>query len=87
MQPTPTASYSLTLRIKLSSRAGSLGELTMAIGRAGGDIETVKLHLKALKQSKLEDALELYRLLGTRSLKLTKKHPQITQMTQILKSV
>ncbi len=35
MQPTPTASYSLTLRVKLSSRAGSLGELTMTIGRAG----------------------------------------------------
>lgn len=51
---------------------------------ARGDIETVKLHLKAIKQSKLEDALELYRLLGKRSLNLTQKHPQITQ---ILKSV
>lgn len=36
MQPMPTASYSLTLRVRLSSRAGSLGELTTAIGRAGG---------------------------------------------------
>ena len=47
-----------------------------------GDLETVKRHLAALKE--LKDALELYRLLGKRSLKLTKKHPQITQ---ILKSV
>ena len=49
---------------------------------ARGDVETVKRHLAALKDN--EDALELYRLLGKRSLKLTKKHPQITQ---ILKSV
>ena len=51
---------------------------------ARGDLETVKLHLAALKRSKLKDALELYRLLGQRSQKLTKNHPQITQ---ILKSV
>src|SRR6476620_10792349 len=43
MQPTPTASYSLTLRVKLSSRAGTLGELTMAIGRAGGDIGAIDI--------------------------------------------
>src|SRR5688500_14109575 len=43
MQPTPTASYSLTLRVRLSSRAGSLGELTMAIGRAGGDIGAIDI--------------------------------------------
>ena len=49
---------------------------------ARGDLETVKRHLAALND--LKDALELYRLLGKRSLKLTKKHPQITQ---ILKSV
>jgi len=49
-----------------------------------GDLETVKRHLAALKKSELADALELYKLLGTRSLKLTKAHPQITQ---ILKSV
>ena len=47
-----------------------------------GDLETVKRHLAALKRN--PDALELYRLLGKRSLKLTKEHPQITQ---ILKSV
>jgi malate dehydrogenase (oxaloacetate-decarboxylating) len=43
MQPTPSASYSLTLRVRLSSRAGSLGELTMAIGRAGGDIGAIDI--------------------------------------------
>ena len=45
---------------------------------ARGDLETVKRHLKALKINK--DALDLYRLLGKRSLKLSKRHPQITQM-------
>ena len=49
-----------------------------------GDVETVKRHLTALKSKELIDALELYRLLGQRSLKLTQKHPQITR---ILKSV
>jgi predicted short-subunit dehydrogenase-like oxidoreductase (DUF2520 family) len=49
-----------------------------------GDVETVKRHLASLKQHKLADALDLYCLLGKRSLKLTKKHPQITQL---LKSV
>ena len=49
-----------------------------------GDLETVKRHLAALKKSELADALDLYRLLGQRSLKVTGKHPQITQ---ILKSV
>ncbi|HEX5890701.1 MAG TPA: Rossmann-like and DUF2520 domain-containing protein [Pyrinomonadaceae bacterium] len=49
---------------------------------ARGDLETVKRHLAALKGNK--EALELYRLLGKRSLKLTREHPQITQ---ILKSV
>jgi predicted short-subunit dehydrogenase-like oxidoreductase (DUF2520 family) len=49
-----------------------------------GDVETVKRHLAALKKSELLEALDLYRLLGQRSLKLGKDHPQITQ---ILKSV
>jgi malate dehydrogenase (oxaloacetate-decarboxylating) len=43
MQPTPSASYSLTLRVRLSSRAGTLGELTIAIGRAGGDIGAIDI--------------------------------------------
>ena len=43
-----------------------------------GDLETVKRHLAALQRN--QDALELYRLLGKRSLKLTKGHRQITQV-------
>ena len=49
-----------------------------------GDVETVKRHLAALKNKELAEALDLYRILGQRSLKLTKEHPQITQ---ILKSL
>lgn len=49
-----------------------------------GDVETVKRHVAALKHKELADALNLYRLLGQRSLKLTKEHPRIKQ---ILKSV
>jgi predicted short-subunit dehydrogenase-like oxidoreductase (DUF2520 family) len=45
-----------------------------------GDRETVKRHLAALKQHKLEDALTLYRLLGERSLKMTKKHTQLRRV-------
>jgi predicted short-subunit dehydrogenase-like oxidoreductase (DUF2520 family) len=45
-----------------------------------GDLETVKRHLAALKRN--PDALELYRLLGKRSLKLTKGHPQITDILE-----
>jgi predicted short-subunit dehydrogenase-like oxidoreductase (DUF2520 family) len=48
-----------------------------------GDLETVKRHLDALNRNQLADALELYRMLGKRSLKLTEKHPQIAR---ILKS-
>ena len=43
MPNTPSASYSLTLRVKLSSRTGTLGELTTAIGRAGGDIGAIDI--------------------------------------------
>jgi len=45
-----------------------------------GDLETVKRHLQALKNAKLPEALELYRVLGKRSLKLSKKHSHITQI-------
>lgn len=41
--PTPNASYSVTLRIKIHNRPGKLGEITTAIGRAGGDIEAVDI--------------------------------------------
>jgi len=47
-----------------------------------GDVETVKRHVAALKQKQLVDALDLYRALGKRSLKLTKEHPQITQILE-----
>lgn len=40
---TPNASYSVTLRIKIHNRPGKLGEITTAIGRAGGDIEAVDI--------------------------------------------
>jgi malate dehydrogenase (oxaloacetate-decarboxylating) len=43
MPNTPSASNSLTLRVKLSSRTGTLGELTTAIGRAGGDIGAIDI--------------------------------------------
>src|SRR6266516_810500 len=43
MQTTPSASYSLTLRVKLPSRAGTLGEVTTAIGGAGGDIGAIDI--------------------------------------------
>jgi predicted short-subunit dehydrogenase-like oxidoreductase (DUF2520 family) len=50
-----------------------------------GDVETVKLHLAALKNNELPDVLELYRLLGKRSLRLSKRN--IPEITRILKSV
>ncbi|CAN5825798.1 ACT domain-containing protein [soil metagenome] len=43
MQSVPSASYSLTLRVKLSSRAGTLGQLATAIGRDGGDIGAIDI--------------------------------------------
>ena len=43
MPNTPSASYSSTLRVKLSSRTGTLGELTIAIGRAGADIGAIDI--------------------------------------------
>jgi malate dehydrogenase (oxaloacetate-decarboxylating) len=43
VERSPSASYSLTLRVKLSTRAGSLGEVATAIGRAGGDIGAIDI--------------------------------------------
>lgn len=72
----------------IASTARSLEAKDPALALTGtfsrGDVETVKRHLAALKHKELADALELYRLLGKRSMKLTKEHPQITE---ILKSV
>ena len=33
--PTPNASYSLTVRVKIHNRPGKLGQITTAIGHAG----------------------------------------------------
>ncbi len=41
--PTPNASYSLTLRVRIHNQPGKLGEVTTAIGRAGGDIEGIDI--------------------------------------------
>lgn len=41
--PTPNASYSLTLRVRIHNKPGKLGEITTAIGKAGGDIEAIDI--------------------------------------------
>jgi len=41
--PGPSPGYSLTVRVNLQNRPGSLGRLTTAIGRAGGDIGAVDI--------------------------------------------
>jgi len=40
---TPSASYSVTVRLSISNRPGMLGRVAMAIGNAGGDIGAVDL--------------------------------------------
>src|SRR5215831_11598177 len=42
-KPTPNASYSLTLRVRIHNQPGKLGEIATAIGKAGGDIEAVDI--------------------------------------------
>ena len=39
----PSASYSLTIRVELSGRPGSLGRLATAIGDEGGDIDALDI--------------------------------------------
>ena len=41
--PTPNASYSLTLRVRIHNQPGKLGQITTAIGQAGGDIEGIDI--------------------------------------------
>jgi malate dehydrogenase (oxaloacetate-decarboxylating) len=41
--PTPNASYSMTLRVKIHNKPGQLGKVTTAIGEAGGDIEGIDI--------------------------------------------
>jgi malate dehydrogenase (oxaloacetate-decarboxylating) len=43
MPLTPSASYSLTIRMKLDNTPGMLGEITSAIGRAGGQIGAIDI--------------------------------------------
>jgi len=43
MSALPNASYSLTLRLKLPNRAGTLGAVTTAIGRTGGNIGAIDI--------------------------------------------
>src|SRR6185369_10807694 len=43
MERSPSDSYSLTLRVKLPTRAGTLGEVATAIGKAGGDIGAIDI--------------------------------------------
>jgi len=40
---TPNASYSLTLRVRIHNLPGKLGQITTAIGQAGGDIEGIDI--------------------------------------------
>lgn len=40
---TPNASYSLTLRVRIHNKPGKLGQITTAIGKAGGDIEGIDI--------------------------------------------
>jgi malate dehydrogenase (oxaloacetate-decarboxylating) len=42
-KPTPNASYSLTLRVRIHNQPGKLGQITTAIGKAGGDIEGIDI--------------------------------------------
>jgi len=43
MNSLPSASYSFTLRLKLPSQTGTLGMVTTAIGRLGGDIGAIDI--------------------------------------------
>jgi malate dehydrogenase (oxaloacetate-decarboxylating) len=43
MDVTPSASYSVTLRMEIQNRAGMLGRLTSEIGRLGGDLGAIDI--------------------------------------------
>lgn len=43
MQVQPSASYSLTIRVELANRPGTLGRVTTAIGEEGGDIGAIDI--------------------------------------------
>lgn len=43
MEATPSASYSVTLRVEFPHRAGSLGKILTAVGDAGGIVGAVDI--------------------------------------------
>lgn len=43
MDVTPSASYSVTVRVEIENRAGMLGQLTSEIGQLGGDIGAIDI--------------------------------------------
>lgn len=43
METTPSASYSITVRVELQNRPGMLGQLTSKVGELGGDIGAVDI--------------------------------------------
>ena len=43
MPSTPSAQYSLTLRLEIADRPGMLGQVTSAIGEAGASIGSIDL--------------------------------------------
>jgi malate dehydrogenase (oxaloacetate-decarboxylating) len=40
---TPSASYSIQIRVEILSKPGMLGRVTSAIGKAGGDIGAIDI--------------------------------------------
>jgi len=52
--PTPNASYSLTIRVKIENRPGKLGEVTTVIGNVGGDIGAIDI-VSVAKDSLVRD--------------------------------
>jgi hypothetical protein len=64
----PVASCSVTLRVKLVNRSGSLGRLTTAIGRAGGDIGAIDIVNVAVFAAMCQ--VEVVRATGCRRLSL-----------------
>lgn len=67
------------------SRADPREAITGTFAR--GDLETVKLHLAALSQKGLEEALRLYRLLGQHSVKLASSNLSTEVVREILRKL
>jgi predicted short-subunit dehydrogenase-like oxidoreductase (DUF2520 family) len=66
-------------------RADPKDALTGTFSR--GDVETVKLHLAALREKELGEALELYRLLGQHSVKLAGSKLSADVLKEILENL